>query len=226
MHPVPFPSKKHPDDLIAAIITASETGLHATEIQRKLRENHLAGWGRQYTMPLTTVRYYIREHRKEQALKARAVPLDQGLGPALYATATKLYLELNKRLEEAIQGKKPSKDAVPVETLDEIGKALKTLEAFVKLRPAQRATTENEDQAPTDPIITAAALLDSVSDPPQSPEAETKDHGSSKANDTQSVERAKQPTPNDTNEAMQVASDAIVTASNNGDHEDWRQVVS
>lgn len=226
MHPVPFPSKKHPDDLIAAIITASETGLHATEIQRKLRENHLAGWGRQYTMPLTTVRYYIREHRKEQALKARAVPLDQGLGPALYATATKLYLELNKRLEEAIQGKKPSKDAVPVETLDEIGKALKTLEAFVKLRPAQRGKDQYEDQAPTDPIITAAALLDSVTDPPQGPQQEARDEGSTTANDTQSVERANTPTQEQPSEAMQVLEDAIVTVSNNGDHEDWRQVAS
>lgn len=226
MDAVPFPSKKHPDELIAAICAASDTGLNATDIRKKLAESHLAGWGGPYIMPLTTIRTYVREHRKERDLRARAVPLDQGLGPALYITGCRLYLELNKRLEEAIQGKKPSKDAVPVETLDEIGKALKTLEGFVKLRPAQRPTTEDEDQAPTDPILEAAAAMNSVTEHPQSPEGEAQDNGDAEANDTQSVERANTPTPEHHKNDMQVAEDAIVTTSNVEPIEPWRVVAS
>lgn len=203
-----FPAKRHPDTLIACIITAAQAGTNGKMIAAQLAAGELDGWPTAYQMPVNSVRYYVREHRKLTAARAPAEAIAQGLGPAIYTGAAKLTAEVLRRVNEAVDPK--NKDSVTTDHLDDLAKTLKTLEVFIKHKP-NRANTENQ-QPVTDPILKAANAQNPVTDTTLTTSENNGEH-------KHPSREAADNTTTTNNETMQVASQDAQQAT--GIQADW-----
>lgn len=147
-----YHTQKHPDELREAIQAAGEAGLTGTDIWRRLRDGTLDGWEGTYSIPADTVRHYLREHKRDEMARNLSPSLEQGLSPALYKMATRIYTEIERQFDAAMKGQK----SVPLDTLDGMAKTLKTLEGLSKHKPTA-APKPRADDTPSDPILRAAA---------------------------------------------------------------------
>jgi hypothetical protein len=149
-----YHTQKHPDELRAAIAAASERGLSGTQITAQLASGTLDGWDGRYEIPADTVRHYAREAKNDKLAREGSPSLEQGLGAALHKMAGRIFTEIERQFDAAMKGQK----SVPLETLDDMAKTLKTLEALAKHKPSS-APRKTVDDAPADPILAAAAEM-------------------------------------------------------------------
>lgn len=70
---MPNQTQRHPEKVIKAIKRAAGTGATGASIQTQLEDGSLAYAGGPYLMPLSTVRYYARQAKREAADPVRGV---------------------------------------------------------------------------------------------------------------------------------------------------------
>lgn len=70
---MPNQTQRHPEKVIKAVKRAAGTGATGASIQTQLEDGSLAYAGGPYLMPLSTVRYYARQAKREAADPVRGV---------------------------------------------------------------------------------------------------------------------------------------------------------
>lgn len=131
-----FPTRKHSDELIAAIVTASNTGLNNSQIQKQLEAGRLASWPNgPYEIPYATVSYYVRI-AKRAALAGAHELSDRAKGDmhaALDGMGREIATELFIKLEHERKKKSPD-----IDKLAKIAAVAKAVKPLIKDTPAKQ----------------------------------------------------------------------------------------
>lgn len=149
-------TEKHPEKLRDAIKTAGAQGRKAATVRLELQAGTFPGWPHEYDMPLGTIRYYLREGRKDHARNSVSPTAKEGLRPGVDALALRIFGQLEDELK--IVERQKTRD------MDRLGKVLDGLLKLSKLapdakpeQPRSKARAVKKDDPPADPL--AAALM-------------------------------------------------------------------
>jgi hypothetical protein len=128
-----FPTRKHSDELIAAIVLASKRLTNA-EIARKLNAGTLPQWEGTYEIPYATVSYFVRKAKAEERAGAHALHerANGDMHAALDGFGREIASELFEKLKHERSRKNPD-----IKKLAELATVAAKVKPLIKDTPAK-----------------------------------------------------------------------------------------
>lgn len=148
-------TEKHPEPLRDLIKRAGADGQKAAPVRAALLAGTFRGWDGTYDMPLGTVRYYLREGRKDKQRQSVSTKAQDGLRPGIDRLALEIYTELDDELR-MVRNRKTrdlEKIAVLIDMLTKLAKLAP------EAKPEEPAPKGRKQQKPADPVDDFTAKL-------------------------------------------------------------------